>query len=43
MTKINFKKSRIKEKYRIKFKKSSVILFLQKYFRCLKLGENRAL
>ena len=42
MSKINFKKSRIWEKYQIKFKKSSVILFLQKDLRCLELGENRA-
>ena len=40
--KINFKKFRIKEKYRIKFKKSFHILFLQKHFGCLEVGENRA-
>ena len=42
MSKINFRKSKIKKKYQIKFKKSSVILFLQKDFVCLELGENRA-
>ena len=43
MSKINFKKSIIKEKYQIKFKKSFVILFLEKDFGCPKLGENKAL
>ena len=33
MSKINFKKSRIKKKYQIKFKKSSVILFFTGRFR----------
>ena len=43
MSKINFKKSKIKKKYWIKFKKLSVILFLEKDYGCLELGENRAL
>ena len=42
MSKINFRKSRIKKKYWIKFRKSSIILFLQKYFGCPELGENKA-
>ena len=39
---INFKKPRIEEKYWIKFKKSSGILFLQKGLGCPELGENGA-
>ena len=42
VSKINFKKPRIKEKYQIKFKMSFVILFLQKNLMCLELDENRA-
>ena len=42
MSKINFKKPRIKDKYRIKFKKPSVFLFLQKVLECPELGESRA-
>ena len=43
MSKIKFKKFRINKKYRIKFKKSYIILFLQKEFVCPEFGENRAL
>ena len=43
MSKINFKKSKINKKYLIKYKKSSVILCLQKDFGYLELGKNRAL
>ena len=39
---IFFKKPIIEEKYWIQFKKSSGILFLQKYFGCSELGENGA-
>ena len=42
LSKINFKKSKIKEKYRIKFKKSCVISFLQKNLERPELGESRA-
>ena len=42
MSKINFKKPRIEEKYWIKFKKLSGILILQKDLECQELGENRS-
>ena len=41
MSNINSKKPRIEEKYWIKFKNSSVILFLQKDLECPELGENK--
>ena len=42
VSKINFKKPKIEEKYWIKFKKSSGIFYLQKDLGCPELGENEA-
>ena len=42
MPKINFRKSRINEKYQNKFTGSSHYLFLQKHFKYPELGENKA-
>ena len=42
MSNINFKKPIIEEKYWIKFKKLSGILFFQKGLGCPELGENEA-